>query len=82
MGVEIADAGKVARLLGIKVFVDEFISFRDLGIMVQQGNIAVSMVIMLVIIIIIISYYLCMITRIHSRVDQTTYLNICGITAV
>ena len=42
MGVEIEDAGKVARLLGVKVFVDEFISFRDLGYMVKAGTIAVS----------------------------------------
>jgi pyrimidine nucleoside transport protein len=31
MGVDLEDAGKVASLLGTKVFVDEFISFRDLG---------------------------------------------------
>lgn len=42
MGVELEDAGKVASLLGTKVFVDEFISFRDLGIMVKNGEIAVS----------------------------------------
>ena len=42
MGVELEDAGKVASLLGTKVFVDEFISFRDLGIMVDNGEIGVS----------------------------------------
>ena len=42
MGVEPEDAGKVAKLLGIKVFVDEFISFRDLGNLVRNGQIAVS----------------------------------------
>lgn len=41
MGVEIEDAGKVAKLLGIKIFVDEFISFRDLAILVKEGKIAV-----------------------------------------
>ena len=42
MGVEIADAGAVAKLLGIKIFVDEFISFRDLAILVKAGKVAVS----------------------------------------
>ncbi len=42
MGVEIADAGAVAKLLGIKIFVDEFISFRDLAILVKAGEVAVS----------------------------------------
>ena len=41
MGVEIADAGAVAKLLGIKIFVDEFISFRDLAILVKAGKVAV-----------------------------------------
>ena len=42
MGVEIDDCGHVASLLGTKVFVDEFISFRDLGEMKEQGLIGVS----------------------------------------
>ena len=42
MGVEIVDAGKVAKLLGVKIFVDEFISFKDLGDLVRNGQIAVS----------------------------------------
>ncbi len=41
MGVEIADIKKVASLLGTKIFVDEFISFRDLGVMVCKGEIGV-----------------------------------------
>ena len=36
MGVELEDAGKVASLLGTKVFVDEFISFMDLGNMINK----------------------------------------------
>ena len=42
MGVELQDAGKVASLLGTKVFVDEFISFMELGNMIKKGEIAVS----------------------------------------
>ena len=42
MGVELQDAGKVASLLGTKVFVDEFISFMELGDMIKKGEIAVS----------------------------------------
>ncbi len=42
MGVEISDAGAVAKLLGIKIFVDEFISFRDLAILVKEHKVAVS----------------------------------------
>lgn len=42
MGVEIQDAGKVASLLGTKIFADEFISFRSLGNMTRNGEIAVS----------------------------------------
>ena len=42
MGVEIADASKVASLLGTKIFVDEFISFKQLGDMVKAGEIHVS----------------------------------------
>ena len=41
MGVELSDASNVASLLGTKVFVDEFISFRDLGIMVKDRAINV-----------------------------------------
>ena len=41
MGVELADAGKVASLLGTKIFVDEFISFADLGKMIEDRSIAV-----------------------------------------
>ena len=44
MGVELEDAGKVASLLGTKVFVDEFISFMDLGNMIKNGEIAVRTV--------------------------------------
>ena len=39
MGVEIEDARQVASLLGTKIFVDEFISFRDLG---EMHDVAVS----------------------------------------
>ena len=42
MGVEVEDAGKVASLLGTKVFVDEFISFKDLGQMIKNNEIAVG----------------------------------------
>ena len=42
MGVELEDASNVASLLGTKVFVDEFISFRDLGNMVKDNAINVS----------------------------------------
>ena len=42
MGVEIEDAGKIASLIGTKVFVDEFISFKDLGDMVRKGEVQVS----------------------------------------
>ena len=42
MGVEIQDAGKVVTLLGTKVFVDELISFRDIGYMVKSDSIIVS----------------------------------------
>ena len=42
MGVDMIDAFKVARLLGTKVIVDEFLSFRDLGIMIQANEITVS----------------------------------------
>jgi pyrimidine nucleoside transport protein len=41
MGVEIEDAGKIASLIGTKVFVDEFISFKDLGDMVRKGEVKV-----------------------------------------
>ena len=41
MGVELEDADKVASLLGTKVFVDEFISFMDLGNMIKANEIAV-----------------------------------------
>ncbi len=43
MGVDVEDAGSVASLLGTKVFVDEFISFRDLGLMKKNSTISVSM---------------------------------------
>jgi len=39
MGVDIKDAGSVAGLLGTKVIVDEFLSFRDLGILMEKGAI-------------------------------------------
>ena len=42
MGVEIEDAGKIASLIGTKVFVDEFISFKDLGDMVRKGEVQVG----------------------------------------
>ncbi len=41
MGVDLKDAGKVASLLGTKVFVDEFISFKDLGDMITHDQIGV-----------------------------------------
>ena len=41
MGVEVKDAGAIAKLLGFKIFVDEFISFRDLAILVKAGKVAV-----------------------------------------
>ncbi|KAK2175730.1 hypothetical protein NP493_711g00000 [Ridgeia piscesae] len=40
MGVEIEDANRVGSLLGTKVFVDEFVSFRQLQEMVENGEIA------------------------------------------
>ena len=43
MGVEIEDANRVGSLLGTKVFVDEFVSFRQLQEMVENGEIAVSL---------------------------------------
>lgn len=42
MGVELEDAGKVASLLGTKVFVDEFISFMELGNMISAQEIKAS----------------------------------------
>ena len=45
MGVDIKDSNKVASLLGTKIFVDEFISFRDLGEMVKLGEIGVRFII-------------------------------------
>jgi nucleoside permease NupC len=42
MGIEIEDASNVARLLGIKIFADEFISFQELGIMVCHKAIQVN----------------------------------------
>ena len=42
MGVDIKDAGSVAGLLGTKVIVDEFLSFRDLGILMDKNEISVS----------------------------------------
>ena len=42
MGVEIEDASKIASLIGTKVFVDEFISFKDLGDMVRKGEVQVG----------------------------------------
>ena len=44
MGVEFEDAIKVGSLLGTKVFVDEFVSFKQLGKMVENGEIQVSRV--------------------------------------
>jgi len=41
MGVEIDDAFNVARLIGVKIFADEFISFQDLAIMVCDRSIQV-----------------------------------------
>ena len=45
MGVEFEDAIKVGSLLGTKVFVDEFVSFKQLGKMVENGEIQVCRVI-------------------------------------
>ena len=42
MGVEIKDANKIGSLLGTKVFVDEFVSFRQMQAMVERGDLAVS----------------------------------------
>ncbi|GFR74710.1 solute carrier family 28 member 3 [Elysia marginata] len=39
MGVEVADCRHVARMLGIKVFVNEFLAFEDLGIMRANNQI-------------------------------------------
>lgn len=39
MGVEVADCRPVARMLGIKVFVNEFLAFEDLGIMRANNRI-------------------------------------------
>ena len=45
MGVEIKDANKIGSLLGTKVFVDEFVSFRQMQGMVERGDLAVSSII-------------------------------------
>ena len=45
MGVEFEDAIKVGSLLGTKVFVDEFVSFKQLGKMVENGEIQVCLII-------------------------------------
>jgi len=45
MGVEIEDAGEVAKLLGTKIFADEYISFKELGIIRANGGMQVDVIV-------------------------------------
>ena len=43
MGVDWEDAGRVASLLGTKIFVNEFLAYGDLGILIKKGLLSVSL---------------------------------------
>ena len=40
MGVEIKDCEKVARLIGVKTFLNEFIAYRELGTLIKNGDLS------------------------------------------
>ena len=42
MGVELEDCFPVARLIGLKIFANEFVAYRKLGVMIQAQAISVS----------------------------------------
>ena len=42
MGVDWEDAGRVASLIGTKIFVSEFVAYAELGPLIKEGIISVS----------------------------------------